>query len=67
MTSRVIRGGEGAKFPGELTAIIISCDRMTCDASVNDKQIRKAGGLTIMGWKAVPTNGELRHYCPKHN
>ena len=66
MTSRVVRGGKGARFPGELTAIVISCDRMSCDTAVNDEDIRKHGGLREMGWATVPQNGQLRHYCPEH-
>jgi hypothetical protein len=66
MTSRVIRGGEGAKFPGELTAVIISCDQMDCSKSINDTEIRAGGGLKNMGWDAVAISGTQRHYCPEH-
>lgn len=66
MTSRTIRGGEGAKFPGELTAIIISCDQIDCLKSVNDTEVREGGGLKNMGWESAAVNGAMRHYCPEH-
>lgn len=66
MTSRTIRGGVDAKFPGELTAIVISCDQMDCSKSVNDAEIRAGGGLRAMGWTAVPLEGRTHHYCPDH-
>lgn len=66
MTSRVIRGGEG-KCPGALAAIIVSCDNMECETSIDDKKIAKGGGLKEMGWSTVPINGTVRHYCPKHH
>lgn len=67
MTSKVIRGGKDAKFPGELTAINVSCDQIGCDKMVNDEEIRAGGGLNKMGWQAMPQDGELHHYCPDHN
>jgi hypothetical protein len=67
VTSRTIRGGPDAKFPGELTSIVISCDHLGCDKSANDTDIRDQGGLKAMGWQAVPIDGTVRHYCPDHN
>jgi hypothetical protein len=37
MTSNIQRGGPEAKFPGELTAIVISCDQIGCDKTVDGK------------------------------
>lgn len=65
MTSRVVRGGEG-KLPGELSAIIISCDNMGCEVALNDTQIAQSGGLKEMGWSVIPRDGRLHHYCPDH-
>lgn len=67
MTSRVIRGGPNAHFPGELQEIVISCDNIDCQKAVNDTQIREGGGLTEMGWEAAAINGVMRHYCPEHH
>jgi hypothetical protein len=67
MTSNIQRGGPEAKFPGELTAIIISCDQIGCDKTVDDKEVRDGGGLMKMGWQVLPFDGKLHHYCPDHN
>jgi hypothetical protein len=67
MTSVVVRNGEGHTFPGGLKEIIISCDRMSCDKSVNDSEVHAGGGLKKMGWTFMPINGTVRHYCPEHS
>lgn len=66
MTSQTIRHGTGHQFPGQLKEIIISCDQMSCSTALNDTQIRDGGGLTAMGWQALPIDGAVRHYCPEH-
>lgn len=66
MTSRVNRGGPDAQFPGQLTSIVISCDQMNCDKTVDDTDIHKGGGLKRMGWTVLPLGGAMRHYCPIH-
>lgn len=66
MTSKVVRMGAGHQFPGELKEIVISCDHMSCDKSVNDSEVREGGGLKKMGWSVSPSTGVLRHYCPEH-
>ncbi len=66
MTSRVVRMGKGHLYPGQLKEIIISCDQMGCTHTLNDTQIRDAGGLTEMGWETSYVSGEMRHYCPDH-
>lgn len=67
MTSRVVRDGPGAEFPGRLKEIVISCDNMSCTVSVNDEQIRAGGGLRKMGWEPAFMEHKMRHYCPAHN
>lgn len=60
MTSRFMRD------KGELIAIVIACDQMDCDTSVDDTEIKNSGGLKEMGWTVVPVPGGLHHYCPEH-
>jgi hypothetical protein len=66
MTSKTVRHGEGAEFPGALKAIIISCDHVGCPLELNDTQIGTGGGLRALDWAAVPLDGKLLHFCPTH-
>jgi len=66
MTSRVVREGETHPYPGQLKEIIISCDQMDCNKSVNDQELKEGGGLKEMGWSIVPIADTVRHYCPEH-
>lgn len=68
MTCKVERYGHNGvsvdegKQPGELKAMIFSCDADSCGVVADDTEITNKGGLRFMGWWA--SGG--RHYCPTH-
>lgn len=66
MSTEIVRNGPEHEFPGGLKEILISCDQLGCDVTINDTIVREGGGLTKMGWQAVPAAGQMEHYCPAH-
>lgn len=47
---------------GALKSMTFTCDYEGCDASHDDTEIAKGGGLRAMGWHCPGG----RHYCPTH-